>query len=82
MSIFKKKEEKPDLPHLHFYDIDIEAKNWDALFTIPLEEYLSHENGVCLRDKDIEMLEDWRKENPDWNIDVPTRHVWKKYKSR
>lgn len=78
MSLFKKKEKIPDFPFLHFYYLNIEKDSWDILSEMPIHEYIDNSNGKSFHQEDIETLEKWRKDNPDWDIDIVNQRIWRK----
>lgn len=78
LKINKKEETKPSLPNLYFYDIDLEAEEWNLMFNIPIKDYIKDDDLCNLYEEDLKEIKRWREENPDWEIDVARREIRKK----
>ena len=79
LKIKKKEKTKPSLPNLHFYDIDLEAQEWNLMLNIPIKDYIKDDYFCSLYEEDLKEIKRWREENPDLEIDVARREIRKKY---
>ena len=53
LKINKKEETKPLLPNLYFYDIDLEAEEWNLMFNIPIKDYIKDDDLCNLYEEDL-----------------------------
>lgn len=71
--IFKR---KPKLPNLFLYWVSMDSEGWDNLF-LSFKDYFDNSHGKSLYEEDLEILKEWRENNPNWEINAVTQKIWK-----
>lgn len=41
------------------------------------KDYVDKSDGISLYEEDKETLAQWKKDNPNWAIDVENKKIWK-----
>lgn len=65
----------PELPKLHLYYVDLEYGG-QGMF-LSYKDYVDKSDGISLYEEDKETLAQWKKDNPNWAIDVENKKIWK-----
>lgn len=76
-NLFKKKDTKPDFPELYLNFVNFNSRDELGNFFMSYEKYVDKSEGKSMHEEDLETIAQWKKDNPDWMIDVETGKIWK-----